>query len=125
MIIAKIYIKTNNTFTKNILRSKKILYNIVSLTLILNMNNIINARTLSKLKWRARRGLLENDIIITKFFDKYGASLTNQDALALEIIFDLSDNDLLELILQRKPIPKEWLNNLTLLDIMQKLQQII
>jgi len=89
-----------------------------------NIKNI-DPRTLSKLKWRARRGLLENDLIISKFFTQYGLNLTHQDALALEIIFDLSDNDLLDLILKKIPIPIEWNNNAEVLDIMHKLQEIV
>jgi hypothetical protein len=31
----------------------------------------LNERALSKLRWRSRRGLLENDLFIQKFFKTY------------------------------------------------------
>ena len=31
---------------------------------------------LSKLRWRCRRGLLENDLFIERFFNRYADSLT-------------------------------------------------
>ncbi|HEU4622152.1 MAG TPA: succinate dehydrogenase assembly factor 2, partial [Burkholderiaceae bacterium] len=54
------------------------------------------------LRWRARRGLLENDIIITRFLDRHELELTDDDVGALHALFDLPDNDLLDLILARK-----------------------
>ena len=37
---------------------------------------LIGERELSKLKWRCRRGLLENDLFVERFFKRYEASLT-------------------------------------------------
>jgi antitoxin CptB len=62
----------------------------------------ISERALSKLKWRCRRGLLENDLFIARFFERHEASLTVGQAQALETLMDLSDNDLLDLLLRRK-----------------------
>ena len=62
----------------------------------------IDARALSKLKRRCRRGLLENDLFIARFFERYEASLTRGQAQALGQLMDLSDNDLLDLLLRRK-----------------------
>jgi antitoxin CptB len=61
----------------------------------------IDARRLSKLKWRCRRGLLENDLLIERFFRRHETSLTEAQARALETLMDLPDNDLLDLLLQR------------------------
>ena len=63
---------------------------------------LIGERDLSKLKWRCRRGLLENDLFIERFFKQYEASLTVDQAQALTDLMDLSDNDLLDLLLARK-----------------------
>jgi len=63
---------------------------------------LLDPRYLSKLKWRCRRGLLENDLFIQRFFDRYEVSLTQAHAGALERLMDLSDNDLLDLLLGRK-----------------------
>lgn len=62
----------------------------------------LDARALSKLKWRCRRGLLENDLFIERFFARYESSLTVRQAEALGVLMDLSDNDLLDLLLGRK-----------------------
>lgn len=57
---------------------------------------------LGKLRWRCRRGLLENDLFIERFFSRHGATLTVRQARGLEALMDLSDNDLLDLLLRRR-----------------------
>jgi len=68
----------------------------------------ISASALSKLKWRCRRGLLENDLFIARFFDRHEAHITRGQAQAMETLMDLSDNDLLDLLLRRKEPEPEW-----------------
>jgi antitoxin CptB len=68
----------------------------------------ISERALSKLKWRCRRGLLENDLFIARFFERHEEDLTCGQAQALETLMDLSDNDLLDLLLRRKEPEPEW-----------------
>ena len=63
---------------------------------------LLGERELSKLRWRCRRGLLENDLLIEKFFTRYEATLTIAQAKGLNDLMDLSDNDLLDLLLKRK-----------------------
>ncbi|MGH6640585.1 MAG: succinate dehydrogenase assembly factor 2 [Polaromonas sp.] len=63
---------------------------------------LLDERSLSKLKWRCRRGLLENDLLIEKFFLRHEATLTVRQAKGLNDLMDLSDNDLLDLLLKRK-----------------------
>ena len=63
---------------------------------------LLDARGLSKLRWRCRRGLLENDLFIEKFFDRHAATLTVGQARGLHQLMDLADNDLLDLLLRRK-----------------------
>jgi antitoxin CptB len=63
---------------------------------------LLDERGLSKLRWRCRRGLLENDLLIERFFDRYAASLTVGQAGALGELMELADNDLLDLLLRRK-----------------------
>jgi antitoxin CptB len=55
----------------------------------------------TRLRWRARRGLLENDLIITRYLDAHEADLTDLDVSALTQLFELGDNELLDLILAR------------------------
>ena len=63
---------------------------------------LLDERALSKLRWRCRRGLLENDLFIERFFARYESRLTVRQADALGTLMDLSDNDLLDLLLARK-----------------------
>jgi antitoxin CptB len=65
------------------------------------MDTSVDARALSKLKWRCRRGLLENDLFIERFFARHEASITNAQARGLQALMDLADNDLLDLFLRR------------------------
>ena len=58
----------------------------------------------ARLRWRARRGLLENDLIITRYLDAYETQLTDEDVVALTQLFELGDNDLLDLLLARKEL---------------------
>ncbi len=63
---------------------------------------LLDERALSKLKWRCRRGLLENDLFVERFFQRHEAGLTVRQALALGQLMDLADNDLLDLLLRRR-----------------------
>ena len=65
---------------------------------------LIDERALSKLRWRCRRGLLENDLFIERFFDRFSTALTVRQADALGALMDLSDNDLLDVQLARKSL---------------------
>ena len=65
-------------------------------------DELIDERALSKLKWRCRRGLLENDLFIERFFARHEAGLTLRQAAALNELMDLADNDLLDLLLRRR-----------------------
>jgi antitoxin CptB len=59
----------------------------------------IDAAALSKLRWRCRRGLLENDLLIERVFAR--GSVTPAAAAGLEALMPLADNDLLDLFLGR------------------------
>ncbi|MDN7672591.1 succinate dehydrogenase assembly factor 2 [Burkholderia oklahomensis] len=56
----------------------------------------------ARLRWRARRGLLENDLIFERFLDRHEHDLSDADVSALSRLLDLSDNDLMDLLLARK-----------------------
>ena len=55
----------------------------------------------ARLRWRARRGLLENDIILTRFLDAHETELTDEEVDAFTRLLDLSDNALMDLVLAR------------------------
>lgn len=68
------------------------------------MDTPLDARSLSKLRWRCRRGLLENDLFVERFFrqlDAGGKTITTRQAAGLMALMDLSDYDLLDLLLAR------------------------
>ena len=56
---------------------------------------------LSKLRWRCRRGLLENDLFIERFFNRYSPSMTVGQARSMYALMELADNDLLDVLLGR------------------------
>ena len=68
------------------------------------IDGLIDERALSKLKWRCRRGLLENDLFIERFFKRFESSLTVKQVQGLNVLMDLSDSDLLDLHLGRKTL---------------------
>jgi antitoxin CptB len=70
----------------------------------LDRNTPLGERALSKLRWRCRRGLLENDLFIERFFNRYAPQMTVGQARGLYILMDLSDNDLMDLFMKRKPL---------------------
>ena len=65
------------------------------------MDARLDERSLSKLKWRCRRGLLENDLFVEQFFRDHEQTITTRQAAGLEALMDLPDNDLLDLLLRR------------------------
>ena len=54
-----------------------------------------------RLRWRARRGLLENDIVLERFFEAHPDGLSEEQIRGLDILLDLTDPELLDLILGR------------------------
>jgi antitoxin CptB len=66
------------------------------------MDLAIDPTELNRLKWRCKRGLLENDLFIERFFNEHGEHLTIRHVAGLEPLMDLSDNDLLDLLLARR-----------------------
>jgi antitoxin CptB len=67
----------------------------------------LSERSLSKLRWRSRRGLLENDLFIERFFNRHAAGLTVGQARGMYVLMDLSDNDLMDLLLRRTELQPE------------------
>lgn len=84
---------------------------------------IADSQTLSRLRWSARRGLLENDLIIERFFNRYINTLTMVDVFAMDQLLDLSDNDLLDLLLNRRE-PQGALDNPDVVKILQMMRQL-
>ena len=74
-----------------------------------------------RLRWRARRGLLENDLILGRFLDREGDRLALGEVLAFEALLDLPDNELLDLLLGRKD-PQGALDNNAVLGLLKRIR---
>lgn len=64
----------------------------------------IEAADLRRLRWRCRRGLLENDLFVDRFFERYADRLSVRQGKALTALMNLADNDLLDLVLGRQSL---------------------
>ena len=82
----------------------------------------LDERSLSKLKWRCRRGLLENDLFIERFFLRHAATLNEDQAQGLLALMDLSDNDLLDLLLARRE-PVGELERDSVLQVLRQMRE--
>ena len=88
------------------------------------MNNpptFLTESEINQLKWRCRRGLLENDLFIARFFELHESSINQEQALALLRLMDFSDNDLLDMLLQRPENISLELDD-TMKEVLQMLQ---
>ena len=59
-------------------------------------------KELERARWRCRRGLLELDIVLQRFMDKYYAQLNETDLQQFEELLSLSDNELWDLIAEKE-----------------------
>lgn len=76
-----------------------------------------------RLRWRSRRGLLENDLLLTRFLDRYEDSLSDADVAALDRLLDCHDNELMDLILGRSE-PQAALATEAVRDLVQRLREV-
>jgi antitoxin CptB len=87
-----------------------------------SMRATIDQEALRRLKWRSRRGLLECDLLIARFFESNALDdLTPRQLDAFAALMDLDDPTLLELLLARRE-PEGALNRdevRTVLDAMR------
>ena len=58
-------------------------------------------RRLARLRWRCRRGLLENDLVLARFLDLRGAAMTADEVVALDQLLELADDELWDLLAGR------------------------
>jgi antitoxin CptB len=65
------------------------------------MDVAVDASELNRLRWRCRRGLLENDLFIERFFQEHAEHLNTRHVNGLQALMALPDNDLLDLFLAR------------------------
>jgi succinate dehydrogenase flavin-adding protein (antitoxin of CptAB toxin-antitoxin module) len=58
----------------------------------------VPADELRRLRWRCRRGLLENDLVLARFLDRHAAGLDQERLAALNALLESDDNDLWDLL---------------------------
>jgi antitoxin CptB len=63
---------------------------------------MLSRTELDRLRWRCRRGLLENDLILARFLDARGAAISDEEVVALDRLLRLGDNELWDLLAGRQ-----------------------
>ena len=58
---------------------------------------------LARLRWRCRRGMLENDLLLSRFLERRGAALTEVEIAGLDVLLDLPDGELWDVLSGRAP----------------------
>ncbi|MCR4299305.1 MAG: succinate dehydrogenase assembly factor 2 [Gallionella sp.] len=58
-------------------------------------------KNLERVRWRARRGLLELDIVLGRFIEAHYAQLDEAGRQALEVLLDMPDNPLWDMVAGR------------------------
>lgn len=69
----------------------------------------VTAEDLRRLRWRCRRGMLENDVVLTRFLDRRAATLDRETLERLNELLELGDNELWDLICGRSDCPDDRL----------------
>jgi antitoxin CptB len=61
----------------------------------------MDATELNRLRWRCRRGLLENDLILARFLEARGSTMDVDEVAALDRLLDLADGELWDVLAGR------------------------
>ncbi len=61
----------------------------------------------ARLRWRARRGMLENDLVLTRYLDAHELEMTDTEVDAFSQLMNLTDTDLMDLLLAKKQLDGE------------------
>jgi antitoxin CptB len=56
----------------------------------------------NRIVWRCRRGMLENDIVLSRFLAACDATMSDHDVAMLDRLLDLPDSELWDLIAGRQ-----------------------
>lgn len=76
-----------------------------------------------RLRWRCRRGLLENDLLLTRFLHRFEQDLSDNFVFGLDQLLNLSDNALLDLVLEREQ-PEGDLCDPRVLEVLEALRSV-
>jgi succinate dehydrogenase flavin-adding protein (antitoxin of CptAB toxin-antitoxin module) len=58
----------------------------------------LDSTRLARIRWRCRRGMLENDLVLERFLALRGAALREDEVAMLDALLDLPDTKLWELV---------------------------
>ncbi|MDQ8039160.1 MAG: succinate dehydrogenase assembly factor 2 [Rickettsiella sp.] len=56
---------------------------------------------INRLRWQCRRGMLELDLLLIPFFDRYYLGLSASDKLLFERLLSYEDQDLYRILIKR------------------------
>ena len=76
-----------------------------------------------RIQWRSRRGLLENDLLLTQFLQVKDGRLSQLEHDGLAQLLELPDNELLDLILERQE-PKGELQTAGVLQVLEAIRRL-
>ena len=62
------------------------------------MPGALDRAGLDRLRWRCRRGLLELDIVLGRYLERYAAGMEREELDALAELLDMPDNDLWDVV---------------------------
>lgn len=74
-------------------------------------------KDLERIRWRCRRGMLELDIVLLDFVEKHYMLLSRSELQQFDTLLNLPDNDLWDMIMERKEV-----ENIKLRPVLQLLQ---
>lgn len=60
---------------------------------------------LDRLRWQCRRGMLELDLVLTKFLDRHAEALSSADMKAFRRLLEYPDNVLWDMVSGKIPPP--------------------
>jgi succinate dehydrogenase flavin-adding protein (antitoxin of CptAB toxin-antitoxin module) len=60
---------------------------------------------IDRVRWHCRRGLLELDVVLTRFLDRHFEKLSPQQRVAFNRLLDYPDNDLWDFVTGKQPPP--------------------
>ncbi|WP_298289471.1 succinate dehydrogenase assembly factor 2 [Thiomonas sp.] len=84
---------------------------------------VADAASMSRLRWRARRGMLENDLILQRYFAQCETPLRTETLAALNDLLALDDNTLFDLFSRKIPLP-EQLDRAAVRQVLDALQHV-
>ena len=74
-----------------------------------NKDAPVDARIYDRLRWHARRGLLENDILLARFMDAELTKMSAEELRLLGELLQMGDNDLLDVLMGRTEVGNQEL----------------